>query len=103
MSSPSLAQAPNDQTRLQCLELMKTDVAAMLLEKQVQYGEKGGFFDSNSPDNYYHALGEAKLKIGEFARVDPASKNFRRRLLVKAMTWLYLIYETEAGLGPKQD
>lgn len=91
----------SDQTRLQCLELMKTDVAAMLLEKNAHYGEKGGFFDSNSKDNYSHALGETKLKIGEFMRVDSSNKDFRRRLLVKAITWLYLIYETEAGLGPK--
>jgi hypothetical protein len=82
---------------------MKTDVAAMLLEKRAHYGEKGGFFENNSPNGYAHALGEAKLKLSEFNLTSTHETDFRRRLLVKAMTWIYLIYETENGLGPKQD
>src|ERR1700751_6493170 len=104
MSSASLNRVPQGRSRMECLELMKTDVAAMLHEKAAHYGDKEGFYETNGPGDYTHAVGEVKLKLGEFMRVGSNNGAFRRRLLVKAMTWIYLIYETEvANIGPIQD
>jgi hypothetical protein len=68
----------------------------MLKEKEAHYGHDGGFFSANTPQLqiYDHALGEAKLKLFEF------QKTYRRRDLIKAVTWIYLILEAEAN-GPK--
>ena len=71
-------------------------IRAMLEEKVANYGERGGFFDANTVGHYDHALGGAKLKIGEYARTGSL------RHLVKAITWLYLIYETEMEEAEKQ-
>lgn len=66
----------------------------MLEEKKMQYGGTGGFYETNN-ENYTHALGETILKIKEFGKTNT------KRLLVKAMTWLYLIYEQETQRGPR--
>jgi hypothetical protein len=68
-------------------------ITAMLEEKKAHYGEKGGFFETNAGGDYTHATGEIKLKLGEFFRANPANPQFRMRLLVKAATWIYLIFE----------
>lgn len=61
----------------------------LLKEKELQYGTDGGFFETNSPGDYSHALGEAKLKISQYhAKGNP-------RDLIKVAAWLYLIYERE--------
>ena len=70
-------------------------VSHMLVEKEGQYGSDGGFYDTNYNRIYTHALGEANLKIKQFA------KTARQRDLIKAVTWLYLIYEAEEQHGPK--
>lgn len=86
--------------RRHCLEMFKFRISEMLNEKVAHYGHKGGFFDTNSAENYAHAIGEAKLKLGEFLRVSDV--NFKLRLLTKAATWIYLIYETEVlNDGPR--
>lgn len=74
---------------------MKTDIAALLLEKAKHYGKTGGFYENNALDNISHAVGETKLKLGEYQRVNHLNRPLRRRLLVKALTWIYLIYEME--------
>jgi hypothetical protein len=68
------------------------DIRDMLQEKEQQYGRDGGFFETNT-DNYDHAIGEIILKLKEFGRAGT------RRLLIKAATWLYLIYEREVRRG----
>ena len=72
-----------------------TAITNMLNEKAQQYGERGGFYETNSASNYTHAAGEAKLKLAQFL------KTGQLRDLVKAATWIYLIYETEVSHGPK--
>lgn len=67
-------------------------IGAMLMEKEVHYGEKGGFFQANQRGQYAHAIGEAKLKLDEF------TKTGNVRMLVKACAWMYLVYETEVIL-----
>jgi len=68
------------------------DVASLLLEKATLHGAHGGFFENNFPNEgskgFSHALGEARIKIAEFRN------SGKRRDLVKAITWLYLVYET---------
>lgn len=71
------------------IEKFKYEIQHMLAEKVEQYGVRGGFYETNYKGVYEHALGEAKLKMGEFA------KTGNRRMLIKAATWLYLIYEME--------
>ena len=61
----------------------------MLEEKQAQYGARGGFYENNTRGKYDHALGEARLKLREFERTHDL------RMLIKAATWLYLVYEVE--------
>ena len=67
----------------------------MLNEKVVLHGYTGGFFENNYPDEgskgFSHALGEARIKISEFRNQG------RPRDLLKAITWLYLIYEAQHG------
>src|SRR4029077_3636357 len=75
------------------LDFFRGAIDSMLEEKLRQYGHTGGFYDTNSMDDYTHALGEAKLKIAQFA----AKRDLRD--LVKAATWLYLIYKMEKPLG----
>lgn len=88
-----------ETNRIRYLQEFIDDVTGMLKEKEAHYGHDGGFFSSNSPNadeqGYNHALGEAKLKLFEFA------KTRRRRDLIKAATWIYLILEAEAQYGPK--
>jgi hypothetical protein len=69
------------------------DVSHMLGEKVVHYGHAGGFYETNFPEigDYTHALGEAKLKLFEYA------KTHKRRDLIKAATWIFLILEAESG------
>jgi len=83
--------------RVANLQTFIDDVTAMLKEKEKHYGEDGGFYSANTPQLqiYDHALGEAKLKLFEFA------KTYRRRDLIKAATWIYLIIEAEALRGPR--
>lgn len=82
-----------DTTRAVILDKHTQALSDMLEEKVKNYGAKGGFYDANSKGNYQHALGEAKLKIGEYQRTG----NIRH--LIKASTWLYLIFETEVEGG----
>jgi hypothetical protein len=81
---------------------MLADVSDLLREKKKHYGVDGGFYETNPSNDFSHALGETRLKLGEFQRLDPYSAG-RRRILVKAITWLYLIYEREVHLGPWKD
>lgn len=84
-------------TRQANLQRYIDDVTSMLKEKEAHYGVDGGFFTCNDPaaQVYDHALGEAKLKLFEF------SKTYRRRDLIKAATWIYLILEAEDNRGPR--
>lgn len=93
MSIESLTQPGLTNDREITLKMFLDRVREMLNEKKAHYGNKGGFFDTNQQGVYFHAIGEAKLKLGEFLRVSDV--NFKRRLLIKAATWIYLIYETE--------
>jgi hypothetical protein len=61
----------------------------MLEEKKAHYGERSGFFENNARGKYDHAIGEARLKLREFERTKDL------RMLIKAVTWLYLVYEVE--------
>jgi hypothetical protein len=81
--------------RIDTLALFKQAVQQMLAEKVQHYGEKGGFFETNAVGSYTHAIGEAKLKLTEFANKRDL------RILIKAAAWIYLIYETEVLDGPK--
>jgi hypothetical protein len=63
----------------------------LLEEKKAFYGYKNSFLESNSVGQYTHALGEAKYKLDEFIQTA------KIRALVKAATWIYLIFETEAN------
>lgn len=62
----------------------------LLTEKERQYGKQGGFYENNARGKYDHALGEARLKLREFEQTG------NLRMLVKAATWIYLVYEMEA-------
>lgn len=62
----------------------------MLAEKECQYGKHGGFYENNAHRKYDHALGEARLKLREF------EQTHNLRMLMKAATWIYLVYEMEA-------
>lgn len=75
--------------RSACLQKCMEEIARLLKEKEDYYGNAGGFYENNNPTNYYHACGEAKLKITEFTKLRT------HRLLVKALAWLYLVYESE--------
>lgn len=74
---------------------MQQEIASLLGEKATLHGAKGGFFENNFPlegsKGFSHALGEARIKIAEFRNQG------RPRDLMKAITWLYLIYEAQHG------
>lgn len=86
MSQTNQADSPSSR-----LSEFTSDIKDMLTEKRRQYGERGGFYETNTPGVYDHALGEVKLKLREFTETDD------RRQLIKAATWLYLIYEMEVN------
>jgi hypothetical protein len=79
------------------LDLFRSDINAMLTEKEKQYGVHGGFYENNAPKKYDHALGELRLKLREYE----ATGNLR--MLMKAATWLYLVYEMEIAYGKRKD
>lgn len=68
----------------------------MLTEKERQYGVHGGFYENNASGKYDHALGELRLKLREFE----STKSLRQ--LMKAATWLYLVYEMEVAYGKRK-
>lgn len=86
-----------NQRKATSIEYLVKDIESMLEEKVKHYGERGGFYETNSSGNYQHALGEVRLKLYEF------EKAHRKRDLVKAITWLYLIYEQEDQREPRKD
>ena len=72
------------------MERFCLDIRMMLEEKAQTYGERGGFYENNGPETGYgHAVGEAKLKLTEYAM------KHALRLLVKAAAWIFLVYESE--------
>lgn len=79
--------------RILLLDEHKQAIGRMLNEKSRLHGEKGGFFETNTPNNYTHAIGEVKIKLNEFSKETDQVKKLRH--LVKAMAWVYLIYESE--------
>jgi hypothetical protein len=90
MSQPDLSLSrPTDLVKFQ------EAVGTLLEEKKQQYGVAGGFYLTNKKD-YTHALGEAQLKLKEYE----ATGN--QRCLLKAVGWIYLIWEQE-NHGPRRD
>lgn len=73
------------------------EIDSMLVEKRRQYSERGGFFETNEPGSYGHAVGEAILKLREFNNTGDI------RMLIKAATWIYLIYEMEINSESQSD
>lgn len=71
------------------LTVFRNSIQRMLDEKKAQYGPRGGFYENNTRGKYDHAIGEARLKLREFERTKDL------RMLIKAATWLYLVYEVE--------
>lgn len=98
-SSHHLPDVPTNRTMI--LDMFRSRVEAMLIEKAALHGEKAGFFETNSLGDYTHALGETKIKLGEIKIA--ADPTYRQRLIIKAITWLYLIFETEVLGGPEQN
>lgn len=95
MDQENTNQTNQADLRVSHLINFKEDIFNLLKEKSNHYGERGGFYETNSNGDYSHSIGEANLKLAEFKR----TKNIR--MLIKAATWIYLIYETEKMNGSK--
>ena len=92
MNLPGMGMSPlplEEARRNDELSFFTKHLYALLKGKAAQYGERGGFYETNADRVYTHALGEAHLKLKEFA----STKN--PRMLMKAVGWIYLIWETE--------
>lgn len=97
VSSGPETNSTDTPPRFIALDLFRSDIQAMLTEKEKQYGVYGGFYENNSHKKYDHALGELRLKLREFESTG------NLRMLMKAATWLYLVYEMEVAYGARKD
>ena len=91
-NTKSSGQVKKELDRPNILKKFTGAIDTLLEEKKAFYGYKNSFLENNSPGQYEHALGEAKFKLDEFR----STKNIRA--LIKAATWIYLIFETEVYL-----
>jgi len=96
MLTQSELSAPTESFRSDLISQTAGEIETLLLQKATHYGAAGGFYENNQNGDYQHAIGEAKLKLSEFQK--ETSKTKRNRLLLKALAWIYLIYETETRL-----
>lgn len=88
-SSDLPVRSSSPESRIRTEVAFSQAIDRMLIEKEKQYGVHGGFYENNAHGKYDHALGELRLKLREYERTGNI------RMLIKAATWIYLIYEME--------